>query len=207
MSTVLVIGDYRKSSWSLRAWLVLSSAGVAFETRQVALEQADTRANILEYSPSGKLPCLLQDGLVVNDSLAIGEYIADSHPGAGLWPADVRLRGMARAAAAEMHAGFVGLRTLMPFGLGAGDVAPALTEEARTDIQRIFQIWRQLKRASGSAAFLCGAFGIVDAMFAPVVFRFRRYGIEVPADLQDYCAQIQAHPPMQAWLRLATQEG
>lgn len=206
MSTVLVIGDYRKSSWSLRAWLVLVTADLAFETVKVALEREDTRQRILAHSPSGKVPCLVQGELRINDSLAICEYVAESRPQLRLWPQDAALRALARAAVAEMHAGFSHLRTQLSFGLGTGEAAGALTEQTTAEIQRILQIWRQLRQASGSSTFLCGDFGIVDAMFAPVVFRFRRYGIAVPADLQDYCERIQSYPPMQEWLRLARDE-
>ncbi|HEX5841975.1 MAG TPA: glutathione S-transferase, partial [Pseudomonas sp.] len=183
MSTKLVIGDFSKSSWSLRAWLVLVTADVSFETLQIKLEQNKTRERILEHSPSGKVPALLLGDIVINDSLAISEYIADTYPTANLWPQDARIKALARAAAAEMHSGFTHLRTQMSFGLNTGDTPESLTTETQEEIQRIFAIWNQLREVSGSTQFLCGDFGIVDAMFVPVVFRFRRYGIAVPAQL------------------------
>ncbi|MEK8081254.1 glutathione S-transferase family protein [Pseudomonas sp. XK-1] len=206
MSVKLVIGDFSKSSWSLRAWLVLVTADVSFETLQIKLEQSETRKRILEYSPSGKVPALLQDGIVINDSLAISEYIAETYPAANLWPQDSATRALARAAAAEMHSGFTHLRTQMSFGLNTGDTPESLTTETQEDIQRIFAIWNQLREVSGSKQFLCGDFGIVDAMFVPVVFRFRRYGVAVPARLQGYVENILAYAPVQEWLKLATQE-
>lgn len=206
MTPQLVIGDYNKSSWSLRAWLVLVTAGVPFEVIQVALEQPHTREQILRYSPSGKVPALLDDGLVINDSLAICEYIASRYPAAALWPADPRVKAMAWAAAAEMHSGFVNLRTQLSFGLSVGDNAPSLTVDTEVEIQRIFSLWRQLQASSGSRTFLCGAFGIVDAMYAPVVFRLRRFGIPIPADLQDYSAQVLDYAPIGRWLALAATE-
>ena len=121
MPTKLVIGDYKKSSWSFRAWLVLVTADVSFETLQVKLEQDDTRQQILRYSPSGKVPALLLDKVVINDSLAICEYVAGAYPAANLWPQDPLVKAQARAAAAEMHSGFVNLRTQMSFGLNTGD--------------------------------------------------------------------------------------
>lgn len=206
MPTKLVIGDFKKSSWSLRAWLALVTADVSFETLQIKLEQSETRKHILEYSPSGKVPALLQGDIVINDSLAICEYIADAYPAANLWPQNSRIKALARAAAAEMHSGFTNLRTQMSFGLNTGDIPESLTVETQEEIQRIFAIWNQLRALSGSKQFLCGDFGIVDAMFVPVVFRFRRYGITVPAQLEAYVENILAYPPVQKWLKLAEQE-
>lgn len=204
MSVKLVIGDYGKSSWSFRAWLALVSADVSFQTLHVQLEQPDTRQRILEHSPSGKVPALLIDDIVINDSLAICEYIAETYPHAQLWPEGSLLRAKARAAAAEMHSGFTHLRTQMSFGLNTGDQVNELLEETREEIQRIFAIWSDLIAASKSPTFLCGSFGIVDAMFVPVVFRFRRYGIEVPPHLQAYVDNVLANPAVQQWLKLAS---
>lgn len=206
MSVKLVIGDFGKSSWSFRAWLALVSADVSFQTLHVQLEQPDTHQRILELSPSGKVPALLVDDIVINDSLAICEYIAETYPHAQLWPEDSLLRAKARAAAAEMHSGFTHLRTQMSFGLNTGDQVNELQEETREEIQRIFAIWSDLIAASKSHTFLCGSFGIVDAMFVPVVFRFRRYGIEVPPHLQAYVDNVLANPAVQQWLKLASQQ-
>lgn len=206
MSTKLVIGDFSKSSWSLRAWLVLVTADVPFETLQIKLEQNKTRERILEHSPSGKVPALLLGDIVINDSLAISEYIADTYPTANLWPQDARIKALARAAAAEMHSGFTHLRTQMSFGLNTGDTPESLTTETQEEIQRIFAIWNQLREVSGSTQFLCGDFGIVDAMFVPVVFRFRRYGIAVPAQLHGYVEKVLTYAPVQEWLKLSAQE-
>ncbi|EIK60169.1 glutathione S-transferase family protein [Pseudomonas lactis] len=206
MSTKLVIGDFNKSSWSFRAWLVLVTADVSFETLQLKLEQSDTRQQILEHSPSGRVPALLLNGIVINDSLAISEYVADAYPGANLWPQDPQVKALARAAAAEMHSGFTHLRTQMSFGLNTGDTPEALTAQTREEVMRVFDIWNNLRALSGSKQFLCGDFGIVDAMFVPVVFRFRRYGIAIPAQLQGYVDNILAYAPVQQWLKLAAQE-
>ncbi|ELK3538305.1 glutathione S-transferase family protein [Pseudomonas aeruginosa] len=206
MSAKLVIGDFGKSSWSFRAWLVLVSAGIPFQTLLIPLEQPDTHQRILAHSPSGKVPALLVDNLVINDSLAICEYIAESCPQANLWPADARLRAKARAASAEMHSGFTHLRTQLSFGLNIGDQVDELQAQTREEIQRIFAIWSDLLAASGSHSFLCGGFGIVDAMFVPVVFRFRRYGIEVPDHLQPYINNVLAYPAVQKWQELAAEQ-
>ena len=206
MSTKLVVGDFNKSSWSFRAWLVLVTADVSFETLQLKLEQSDTRQQILEHSPSGRVPVLLLNGIVINDSLAISEYVADAYPSANLWPQDPQVKALARAAAAEMHSGFTHLRTQMSFGLNTGDTPETLTAETREEVMRVFDIWNNLRALSGSKQFLCGDFGIVDAMFVPVVFRFRRYGIAIPAQLQGYIDNILAYAPVQQWLKLAAQE-
>lgn len=206
MSTKLVIGDFNKSSWSFRAWLVLVTADVSIETLQLKLEQSDTRQQILEHSPSGRVPALLLNGIVINDSLAISEYVADAYPGANLWPQDPQVKALARAAAAEMHSGFTHLRTQMSFGLSTGDTPETLTAQTREEVMRVFDIWNNLRALSGSKQFLCGDFGIVDAMFVPVVFRFRRYGIAIPAQLQGYVDNILAYAPVQQWLKLAAQE-
>ncbi len=203
MTPTLVIGDYNKSSWTFRAWLMLKAAGISFEAIQVRLEQADTTTNILKYSPSAKVPVLLKDGIAINDSLAIAETIAESYPDSHLWPADSKLKALARAAAAEMHSGFTNLRTQMPFGLSTGDKVDNILPETVWEIERIFQIWRTLRQASGSTQFLCGQFGIVDAMFVPVLFRFRRYGIDIPSDLTTYAKSIMAYEHVQHWQELA----
>lgn len=206
MTPTLVIGDYKKSSWSLRAWLVLKAAGVQFETVQVKLEESDTKTNILKYSPSAKVPALLKNGFAINDSLAIAETIAESCLNSHLWPEDPNVRALARSAAAEMHSGFTHLRTQMSFGLSTGDKADALLPETEWEIRRIFQIWRELRQDSGSTEFLCGHFGIVDAMFTPVVFRFRRYGIAIPSDLAGYVQSVLAYEHVQHWMELAASE-
>lgn len=204
MAIKLAIGDFNKSSWSFRAWLVLTAAEIDFDIEQVLLEQDDTRANILQLSPSGKVPALIDRELVINDSLAIAEYVADMHPEAGLWPEDFDLRALARAASAEMHAGFVSLRTQLSFGLNTGDSAPPLLDATCDDISRIFQIWDDLRARSGRGTYLCGEhFGIVDAMYVPVVFRLRRFGIPLPAPLQAYAEAILAYPPVRHWMELA----
>lgn len=204
MAIKLVIGDFNKSSWSFRAWLVLTAAGIDFETEQVLLDQDDTRANILRLSPSGKVPVLIDGELVINDSLAIAEYIADLRPEAELWPEDFDLRALARAASAEMHAGFVSLRTQLSFGLNTGDSAPPLLDTTFDDLSRIFQIWDDLRARSGRGTYLCGErFGIVDAMYAPVLLRLRRFDIPLPAPLQGYADALLAHPAVRHWMDMA----
>jgi glutathione S-transferase len=202
----LVVGDYAKSSWSMRAWLVLKTAGTPFETVRVPLEQPDTRARILRYSPSGKVPALILTDVVINDSLAIAETAAESFPQAGLWPRSATLRARARSAAAEMHSGFVSLRMQLPFGVTTGEHAGAISPDAQAEIDRLFHIWRDLRGAHGPGEFLCGGYGIVDAFFTPVVFRLRRFGIDIPTDLRPYAEAVLNHAPVREWLALAQAE-
>lgn len=202
----LAIGDYAKSSWSMRAWMVLKAAGVPFDTLQVRLERPDTRANILRYSPSGMVPALIMKDCVIHDSLAIAETIAEKFPQARLWPNDDMLRGKVRSAAAEMHSGFVNLRTQMPFGVSTGERIHQILLDTQSDIDRVLHVWRDLRAGSGSMEFLCGDFGIVDAMFTPVVFRFRRFGIDVPDDLKAYVDAVLSNLHVKEWLALAQKE-
>jgi glutathione S-transferase len=199
----LVIGDYGLSSWSLRPWLALKAAAIPFQTWLVRLQQPASRDAILALSPSGKVPALIHGNLAICDSLAICEYAAELKPSARLWPEDAALRAIARSTCAEMHSGFFNLRTQMSFGLGTGDRVDAVLPETQWEIERIHAIWRGLLKRSGSCTFLCGDFGIVDAMFAPVVFRFRRFGVGIPADLVVYTQGIIDFPPMQEWMALA----
>lgn len=202
----LVIGDYAKSSWSMRAWMVLKAAKASFDTLQVRLEQSDTRPNILRYSPSGKVPALIMEDCVIHDSLAIAETIAERFPQAGLWPNDAMLRAKARSAAAEMHSGFVNLRTQLPFGVSKGERVARMRPDTQSDIDRVLLAWRDLRAVSGSREFLCGQFGIVDAMFTPVVFRFWRFGIDIPDDLTAYVDAILSNGHVTEWLALAQSE-
>ena len=202
----LAIGDYTKSSWSMRAWLVLKAAGAPFDTVHLRLEQSDTRANILRYSPSGKVPALALKDCVIHDSLAIAETIAEKSPQAKLWPSDQILRAKARSAAAEMHSGFVNLRTQMPFGVSTGDRVDEILPDTRWEINRLLFIWQDLRAASRSMEFLCGDFGIIDAMFTPVVFRLRRFGIDIPTDLKSYVDAVLNYSPVKEWLALAEKE-
>jgi glutathione S-transferase len=201
----LVIGNKAWSSWSLRPWLVLTAAGIPFRETLVALRQPETKAEILRHSPSGKVPLLKDGDLLIWDSLAIIEYIAEQHPQAPVWPVDKRARAMARSVAAEMHAGFYAARNQMPMDLSAVHNLDAIGEELAADIRRLVQIWRQCRETHGAGGpYLFGAFSAADAMYAPVATRFRTYGVNL-SDCGDdgtaaaYRDAILAHPGMKAW--------
>jgi glutathione S-transferase len=178
----LVIGDKNVSSWSLRPWLVLKRLGVEFSETLVRLRQPGTAAEAQRHSPSGKVPALRDGELLVWDSLAICEYLADRFPDAQLWPADLTARALARSAAAEMHSGFASLRGELSMDLTTHRVAE-VSEATRTDIHRIVQLWTALRERFGAGGpYLLGQWSIADAYYTPVATRFRSYGVR----LSDY---------------------
>lgn len=195
----LVIGNKAYSSWSLRPWVLLRQAGIAFEEERLPLDTELFRARIGALSPSGLVPVLHDDGLVVWDSLAICEYANGRWLDGRGWPADPRARALARAAACEMHAGFAALRRQLPMNLRRRPDAYRWDADAQRDIDRVVALWNGLRSAHGAGGpFLFGAFGIVDAMFAPVAFRFDRYGVDA-GEAQPYVAALLALPAMRDW--------
>lgn len=213
MAYELIIGDKAYSSWSLRPWLMLTMLDIPFTERAVRLRQPDTAMAIAPLSPSGLVPALkLDGGTVVSDSLAIIEYLAD-HEGRGrVWPADPTARAVARSAAAEMHSGFRTLRIDCPMDFLAIHPTPEMTPQLTRDCRRIIALWGALKQQYGAGGpFLFGGFSAVDAMFAPVVTRFRSYQIPLAALGDDglaaaYGETVWALPAMQAWGRGAAEE-
>jgi glutathione S-transferase len=201
---ILVIGDKHLSSWSLRPWLVLRMAGIAFEEKVIRLNQPDTAANIRAHSPTGKVPCLIESDLVVWDSLAISETIAERHP--SLWPRDAGDRARARAVANEMHAGFATLRQQCPMYLKGKRPTPALEPSLMADIDRVTAIWSECLQRSGGPYLFGSTVTIADAMFAPVVTRFTTYDLPTTDRCRQYCATMWALPAMQQWLAAALAE-
>jgi glutathione S-transferase len=207
----LVIGNKNYSSWSLRGWLMARFAGIDFEQIVVPLDLPETQPTIRKYSPAGHVPVLLHRGLAVWDSLAIAEYLNDLKPEAGLWPAAVAARAHARAISAEMHAGFVELRSNMPMNVRASYPGKGMTPGVRAEIERITSLWRDCRKRFAGAApkdegFLFGAPSAADAMYAPVVTRFRTYGVSLDSDANAYCTAILAHPAMKEWIDAAKHE-
>lgn len=201
MNPLLVIGNKNYSSWSLRPWLLLKVFEVPFDERRLALDSEEFRREIARYSPSSRVPVLHHQGRTVWDSLAIVEYVNEVFLDGRGWPADLDARTLARCAAAEMHSGFTDLRTQLPMNCGRDPQASSYRWDANTqrDIDRVQQLWRELRARAGAGDFLCGSFGIVDAMFAPVAVRFRGYGVELDPTASQYCDAIEALPAMQAW--------
>ncbi|BAI70736.1 glutathione S-transferase [Azospirillum sp. B510] len=201
----LVVGNKAYSSWSLRPWLAMRQAGLAFAETLVQLRQPDTAARIAAHSPSGRVPCLIHGGLAVWDSLAICEYVAELAPEAGLWPADRAARAVARSVSAEMHSGFASLRGTMSMDLKRDRKGEGMTEATAADIARIEALWADARSRFGGP-FLFGAFTIADAMFAPVVTRLETYGVAVRPETRAYMDAVLALPAMRDWTAAAKAE-
>jgi glutathione S-transferase len=209
VSRTLIIGNKNYSSWSLRAWLALKETGVEFDEQRIALDSPQTKAEILRHSPSGKVPCLVDGSLVVWDSLAICETANERYAGGALWPADADARAHARAVAAEMHSGFAALRTYMPMDIRSSKHDTGATAAKRADVSadiaRIHAIWSDCLGRSGGP-LLYGGFSIADAFFAPVVTRFRTYGVILPSALAAYADRVLGLAAMRQWVEAARVE-
>ncbi|AZS22172.1 MULTISPECIES: glutathione S-transferase family protein [unclassified Caulobacter] len=204
----LVIGTKRWSTWSLRPWLVLKRAGVDFAEIEIELRRGDaTGDEIGRISPSRLAPALRDGDLVIWDSLAICEYLAEKFPDAKLWPDDPTLRALGRSACAEMHSGFQALRSECPMALDETPRAFELSEAAEKNVRRIVALWTALL-ARSHGPFLLGAWSIADAFYTPVATRFRTYGVKL-ADYGDagaaqaYSERLLETPEFLAWERAA----
>jgi len=207
MALHLVIGNKNYSSWSFRPWLAMKVAGIAFEETVISLEAKDFKARVMAVSGAGKVPVLIDGETRVWESLAILEYLAEKFPAAALWPKDDNARALARAVAAEMHAGFMPLRRLLPMNVWRPVKPRALDDGSKTDAARIDAIWRDCRARYGAAGpFLFGAFGAADAMYAPVVWRFHTYAVEVSDTARAYMAVMMALPAWSEWRDAARRE-
>jgi glutathione S-transferase len=185
----------------MRPWLSLKRTGAEFRERLISLYQADgqTRLEILPHSPSGRVPALKTGRVVIPESLAICEYLAETFPDARLWPADADLRALGRAAASEMHAGFRALRLECPMDLARPLEAVALSEEALADIARVRVLWTDLLTRSGGP-FLLGEWSNADAFFTPVATRFRPYAVDPGSPLlAAYMDRLLSWPDFLEW--------
>ncbi|WP_305806335.1 glutathione S-transferase family protein [Stenotrophomonas sp. YIM B06876] len=197
---VLVIGNKNYSSWSLRPWLLLRHFAVAFDEVMLELDTPGFAAAALRHSPTGQVPALHDGELLLWDSLAICEYANERWLDGRGWPADLRQRAIARAAAAEMHAGFAALRSQLPMNSRRQPDAYRWDAAAQRDIDRVQALWRELRREHGHGGdFLFGQFGIVDAMFAPVAIRFEGYGVALDTVAADYLQALAALPALREW--------
>jgi glutathione S-transferase len=202
----LVIGNKNYSSWSMRPWVAATAFGIPFNEVRILLDQPDTAASIARYSHAGRVPVLLAGDMTIWDSLAICEYLAEQFPDKHMWPADVAARALARSVAAEMHSGFAGLRSAMSMNIKASLPGRGRTAEAQADIGRICEIWEECLSRFGHHNFLFGEFSIADAFYAPVVTRFKTYGVTLAPALQAYCDRVLAHPAVARWVREALAE-
>lgn len=202
---LLVIGNKNYSSWSLRAWLVLTESGIDFDELRIPLCSQGFRDAIRQHNPAGKVPVIVDGGVAIWDTLAIAEYLAELVP--TLWPSDAAARARARSIAAEMHSGFPALRERMPMNCRARGRSVPSSEELSADIERIQQIWETTRAGFGSEGpFLFGPFTIADAFFAPVVCRFVTYGVACPGEAASYMEAVLARPSLQAWLEAGEAE-
>jgi glutathione S-transferase len=201
----LTISSRNYSSWSLRGWLLTRFSGLEFEEVVTAPDDPSARAEILLLSPTILVPCLRHDGATIWDTLAIGEYLNEAMPQAGLLPADRIQRAHCRSICGEIHSGFTTLRASLPVNLKAHFPTFKIWSRAQADIERVCTIWRECLATSGGP-FLFGARGMADAMYAPVVTRFATYDVKLEPRLEAYADQIMAMPEMQEWIAAARSE-
>jgi len=201
MALTLAIGNKNYSSWSMRPWMALKGAGIAFEEIVIPLYTGPAdKQRILNFTRSGKVPALVDGDSTIWDSLAIIEYAAERFPAAHLWPRDVASRAHARSISAEMHSGFMALRNECGMNIHRPIRARSLSDEAKSNIARIQQIWTECRaRYSGQGPYLFGAFTGADAMYAPVIHRFRTYDIEVTRPVRAYMDTMLANAAFQEW--------
>jgi glutathione S-transferase len=203
----LVIGNRNYSSWSLRAWLLMKQSRLEFEEVRVPLYVAGHKDVLRKYTPSGKVPVLLDGALTVWDSLAIAEYVAECHPERQLWPRESVARAMARSISAEMHSGFTPLRANMSMNCRGFFPGLGRTVEVAADIERIQRIWSDCRERFGTEGpYLFGAFTVADAMYAPVVLRFRTYAVQLSPVAQQYADAVLKLPALREWIEAAKAE-
>ena len=203
----LIIGNKNYSSWSFRPWIAMKTAGIPFEERVVSLNDAQFKRTVMEISPAGKVPALADGEVHVWESLAILEYLAEKFPDAKLWPDDAEARAHARVISAEMHAGFVPLRSECPMNFWRPVKQRELGPEAAANVKRIDAMWTQCRSRFGSGGpFLFGAFGATDAMYAPVVSRFATYAVDVGPSSRAYMEAVMGLAAWQEWKAAAVKE-
>jgi len=209
----LVIGNKNYSSWSMRPWVLLRQFGIPFEELKLRFDfgpQSTFARDVAAYTPAGRVPVLLHEGLAVWDSLAIAEFVAELHPEFPVWPRDLRQRARARSLCAEMHAGFAALRQHFPMNieLQRPEIGPRVLAEqpaVQRDLARIVAMWGDALATSGGP-FLFGEFGAVDAFYAPVAARIRSHALPLPAALQTYVERLWAAPGVAEWVADALAE-
>lgn len=210
----LYIGNKNYSSWSMRSWVMLTQAGIPFEEVMVRFDaltpESQFKATLRSLSSCGKVPVLVDGELVVSDTLAIAEYVAEQFPEKMLWPVDKAARAQARSLCAEMHSGFTGLRAHYPMNIEASlPEAGALVwrdqPAVRADVARLVAMWQQCLEVHGGP-MLFGDFSVADAYFSPVCSRLLTYGLPLPADIAAYVQRVLALPGVRAWVEGALEE-
>lgn len=205
-TATLTITSKNYSSWSMRGWLLARLSGLPFEEIMIPADDPATRAEILLLAPSVLVPCLRHEGITVWDTLAIGEYLNEIRPSARLLPTERQARAHCRAVCGEMHSGFAALRSALPMNLKASYAGFRVWARAQADIDRIAVIWRECLNTYGGPYLFGRRACMADAMFAPVVTRFRTYGIELDAVCAAYCDTVMALEPVREWVAAALEE-
>ena len=209
MTYDLAIGDRAYSSWSLRGWLLLDAFGIPVRTRTARLYTEELPRLLEEFRPARTVPVMrCPDGTLVMESLAIAEELASRHPEAGHWPQDPRARAVARSLAAEMHAGFGALRSQCPMNLRVSYAETPMTDALRADLDRLETVWAWARETTdGDGPWLCGAYSVADAFFAPVASRIATYDLPVSEPARAYVAAQLAHPSFRRWRAMALVAG
>lgn len=202
----LTLSSKNYSSWSLRGWLLVKFAGLPFDEVMVSPDDADARQELLLLAPSIRVPCLRHDGATVWNTMAIGQYLDEVFPDAGLMPADRIRRAHCRSICGEMNSGFVNLRSALPMNLKARHSGFKVWAGAQPDIDRIIEIWTECLADSGGPYLYGEKPGMADAMYAPVATRFLSYDVSLPPLCAEYCRTIMAMPEMREWLEAAKLE-
>lgn len=202
----LTISSKNYSSWSLRGWLLTRYAGLEVDEIRVAPDDIAARKELLLMSPSILVPCLRHEGATVWDTLAIGEYLNELKPQAGLLPADRVARAHCRSVCGEMHSGFANLRSALPMNLKGDSPGFRIWDRAQADIDRVLDIWRECLQQYGGPYLFGAQRGMADAMYAPVATRFKTYHVKLDELCGAYAARMLAEPEMQAWRRAALDE-
>ncbi len=203
----LILANKAYSSWSFRPWILLAHFKIPFRDRVIPLDLPDTRKKILKYSPTGKVPALVDGKVTVWESLAIMEYVAETYPDRAIWPKPKAARAHARALSSEMHAGFMALRQACPMNMRRPPKAIDLSDAVKADVARIEAVWAQARKTFGKGGpFLYGRFSAADAMFAPVVNRLHVYAIPVKPATRAYMDAMMALPAWKAWVHDAEAE-
>lgn len=203
----LILANKLYSSWSLRPWMAMTALGIPFTEEVIPLRRPDTRERILKHSPSGKCPVLIDGDVTVWESIAIIEHLAERFPDKGVWPKDQKARAHARSIAAEMHAGFQGLRQNCPMNLGARFAPKEWSDAVKADVARLEDMWAGARQHfGGSGPFLFGAFCGADAMYAPVATRLDTYQHVVRPQTRAYMDAILKHPAFTNWRMAALAE-
>ena len=204
---ILVIGNKNYSSWSMRPWVLLTHFKIPFREILIPLFEPGSKEKVLAYSPSGKVPVLKDGKVTVWESLAICEYIAEKFSKKNIWPRDRAARAAARAVSSEMHAGFIHLRKLCPMNVRARKPLSEVPPDVQKDAARIQSLWEDCRKRFGTGGdFLFGKFSAADAMYAPVIWRFKTYGIKCAGKAHEYMSAMLELPAMKEWERAAVAE-